>query len=110
MFLAQTLKNPFVNMLKCEDAVTRRKSSGKTQRLVMAIVVLIRNTTWRCGTLERSIVKHLYNRNTNFGKPEQSINDMLQNFRITGKKKNEFLDALKRLERRNIIRILRLVG
>lgn len=76
----------------------------------MAIVVLIRNTTWRCGTLERSIVRHLYKRNANFGKPEQSINDMLQNFKITGKKKNEFLDALRRLERRNIIRILRLVG
>jgi hypothetical protein len=97
-------------MLKWEDVVTRRKNSRKTQRLVMAIVVLIRNTTWRCGALERSIVKHLYNRNTNFGKPEQSISDMLQNFRITGKKKNEFLDALRRLERRNIVRILRLVG
>jgi hypothetical protein len=55
-------------------------------------------------------VKHLYKRNTNFGKPEQSINDLLQNFKITGKKKNEFLDALRRLERRNIVRILRLVG
>lgn len=33
------------------------------------------------------------------------LNEMLQNFKVTGKKKNEFLDALKRLERRNIIRI-----
>jgi len=38
--------------------------------------------------------------------PAIPIKDMLQNFKITGKKKNEFLDALKRLERRNIIRIL----
>jgi hypothetical protein len=33
------------------------------------------------------------------------IKDMIQNFKLTGKKRNEFLDALKRLERRNIVRI-----
>ena len=38
------------------------------------------------------------------------INDMLQNFKLTGKKKNEFLDAIRRLERRNIVRILRIVN
>jgi hypothetical protein len=31
---------------------------------------------------------------------------MIHNFRVTGKKKNEFLDALRRLERRKIVRIL----
>ena len=36
-----------------------RKSNEQT--LVRTIVVLIRNTTWRCGKLEKSIVKHLYN-------------------------------------------------
>jgi len=87
--------------------LTGRKKS-ETQRLVKAIVVLIRNTTWRCGKLERLIVKHLYKRNASFGKPEMPIKDMLQNFKLTGKKKNEFLDALRRLERRNIIRILKL--
>ncbi len=38
------------------------------------------------------------------------INDMLKNFKLTGKKKNEFLDAIRRLERRNIVRILRIVN
>ncbi|MGQ9506976.1 MAG: hypothetical protein ACUVTB_03835 [Candidatus Bathycorpusculaceae bacterium] len=38
------------------------------------------------------------------------IKDMIQSFNLTGKKKNEFLDALRRLERRNIIRILTIVG
>ena len=84
------------------------KRNSETQRLVKAIVILIRNTTWRCGRLERLIVKHLYKRNTRLGKPEMPIKDMLQNFKLTGKKKNEFLDALRRLERRNIIRILKL--
>jgi len=87
--------------------VPRRKNSEK---LVKAIVVLIRNTTWRCGKLERSIVRHLYRRNASFGKPEMPIKDMLQNFSLTGKKKNEFLDAIRRLERRNIVRILNITG
>jgi hypothetical protein len=87
-----------------------RKRKSETKRLVRAIVVLIRNTTWRCGKLERLIVKHLYRRNAGFGKPEMSIKDMLKNFKLTGKKKNEFLDAIRRLERRNIVRILRIVN
>jgi hypothetical protein len=87
-----------------------RKKKNETKKLAKAIAVLIRNTTWRCGKLERSIVKHLYKRNLNFGKPEMPITDMLRNFNLTGKKKNEFLDALRRLERRNIIRILTIVG
>jgi hypothetical protein len=89
--------------------LTGRKS-GETQRLVRAIVVLIRNTTWRCGKLERLIVRHLYRRNVSFGKPEIAINDLLKNFKFTGKKKNELLDAIRRLERRNIVKILSLVN
>jgi hypothetical protein len=87
-----------------------RKRNSESKRLVRAIVVLIRNTTWRCGKLERLIVKHLYKRNTSFGKPEMPIKDMLKNFELTGKKKNEFLDAIRRLERRNIVRILGIVN
>jgi len=34
-----------------------------------------------------------------------AVNDMIHKFELTGKKKNEFLDALRRLERRKIIRI-----
>lgn len=86
------------------------KRNSETQRLVRAIIVLLRNTTWRCGKLERLIVKHLYKRNAGFGKPEMPVKDMLQNFQLTGKKKNEFLDAIRRLERRNIIRISGIVN
>jgi len=89
--------------------LTGRKS-GETQKLIKAIVVLIRNTTWRCGRLERSIVKHLCKRSAGFGKPEMPVTDMLQSFKLTGKKKNEFLDAIRRLERRNIIRISNFVN
>lgn len=70
------------------------------------IVILIRNTTWRCGKLEKSIVKHLYKKNENFGNKGVAVKDMMQNLNFTGEKRNEFLDALKRLEKRNIVRIM----
>ncbi len=81
---------------------------GSDKKLVKAIVILLRNTTWRCGKLERSIVSHLYRRNTNFGRAGMPVKDMLQRFNVSGKKRNEFLDAIKRLERRNIVKIMTL--
>ncbi|MEM2946958.1 MAG: hypothetical protein QXN96_01825 [Candidatus Bathyarchaeia archaeon] len=81
----------------------RKKDRGRFRR---AIVVLIRNTTWRCGKLERLIVKHLHKESTGLGKLGTPLTDMLQSFKLSGKKRNEFLDAIKRLERRNIVKIL----
>ncbi len=86
------------------------KKGGETQRLVRAIVVLIRNTTWRCGKLERLIVRHLGKNRKSFGRPEMPVKEILRSFNVTGKKKNELLDAIKRLERRNIVRILSFVN
>ena len=82
----------------------RRKA--KEQTLVQTIVVLIRNTTWRCGRVEKSIVRHLYKRHRAFGKPRASIRDIMQNLNVTGAKKDECIDAIKRLEKRNIVKIL----
>ncbi len=82
------------------------KRQTNEQTLVRTIVVLIRNTTWRCGKLERSIVKHLHKRHENFGKSEMSVKDMMYNLNLAGEKRNEFLDALRRLEKRNIVRLL----
>jgi hypothetical protein len=76
------------------------------QTLVKQLVVLIRNTTWRCGRLEKSIVKHLHKKHENFGKKGVPVSDMMQNLDLSGEKKNEFLDALRRLEKRNIVRLL----
>ena len=82
-----------------------RGRKSKEQALVRTIVVLIRNTTWRCGKLEKSIVHHLYKRHQNFGKAEVSVKDIMLNLNITGEKKDECLDALRRLEKRNIVKI-----
>jgi hypothetical protein len=78
------------------------------QTLIRQFVVLIRNTTWRCGKLEKSIVKHLHKKYENFGKKGVPVSDMMQNLDFNGEKKNEFLDALRRLEKRNIVRLLSL--
>jgi len=82
------------------------RETSETRRLVRAIVVLIRNTTWKCGRLERLIVSYLNKKARGFGKPQIGVSDMIQNFDLTGKRNNDFLDAIRRLERRNIIRIL----
>ncbi len=82
------------------------KRGPTEQTFVRTIVILIRNTTWRCGKLERSIVKHLHKRHENFGKSEILVKDMMHNLNLAGEKRNEFLDALRRLEKRNIVRLL----
>ena len=82
------------------------RSNVREQTLVQTIVVLIRNTTWRCGKVEKSIVRHLYKRHRNFGKPGVSMGDIMKNLNLTGAKKDECIDAIKRLEKRNIVKIL----
>ena len=84
----------------------KEKKKRDSQKLVKAIVVLMHNTTWRCGKLERVIVNNLHRKKVNFGGPGVPIKEMIQSFKLTGKKRNEFLDAIRRLERRNIVRIL----
>jgi hypothetical protein len=78
----------------------------REQTLVRTLVILIRNTTWRCGKVEKSIVRHLYKRHRNFGKPGVSVRDIMQNLDLSGAKKDECIDAIKRLEKRNIVKIL----
>ncbi len=82
-----------------------RSRRTNEQTLVGTIVVLVRNSTWRCGKLEKSIVNHLYRRHQKFAKPEASVKDLMTNLNITGEKRDECLDALHRLEKRNIVEI-----
>jgi hypothetical protein len=76
------------------------------QTIVKTLVVLLRNTTWRCGKLERSIVRHLRNRRQNFGKSSVSVREIIFHLNVKDEKKSECIDAIKRLEKRNIVRIL----
>ena len=105
-FGAKTLKNDDASSPCKWGARDLPEGHKREKTLVKTLVVLIRNTTWRCGKLEKSIVKHLHKKHENLGKKEVYVNDIMQNLNFTGEKKNEFLDALKRLEKRNIVRLL----
>jgi len=80
--------------------------SGKdTQRMIRAIAVLLRNTTWKCGKVERLVVNYLREKIRKCGRARTPIKEMLHYFMLNGKQKSEFLDAIKRLEKRRIIKI-----
>ena len=86
-----------------------RASRGRKtneQTLVKTFVILCRNTTWRCGKLEKAIVQLLHKRNESFGKKDVSVKDIMANLKINNTKKDEYIDALKRLEKRNIIKLM----
>jgi len=82
-----------------------RRSREDARKLIKAIVVLLPNTTWRCGKIERLAVNYLRQKIRRYGYTQTSIKEMLQHFNLSGKKKREFLEAIKRLEKRRIIRI-----
>ena len=82
-----------------------RRSKEKTQRLIRAIAVLLRNTTWKCGRVERLAVNYLRRQFRTCGRVRIPIREMLQHFKLSGKRKSEFLDAIKRLEKRRIIKV-----
>jgi hypothetical protein len=82
-----------------------RRSKVEAQRMISALAVLLRNTTWKCGRVERLVVGYLGDQVRRFGRPRTPVNDMLQHFSLKGKQKSEFFDAIKRLEKRRIIRI-----
>ena len=81
-----------------------RVARGERRRLLEGIVVLIRDTAWKCGRVERTILEFL--RNDLRGRGRARIKDMLEKLEADGHKKSEFLDAIKRLEKRRIVKIL----
>lgn len=85
-----------------------RKPRDDPQKMISAVVILLRNTTWKCGKIERLIIEYLQSRLRRYGTAHSSINEMVQHFSFNGKQKSEFLDALKRLEKRRIVEIRRL--
>ncbi len=82
-----------------------RRPKGKTARMIKAFTVLLRNTTWKCGKIERLVVHYLSKQFRGGGRVRIPVREMLQHFSLTGKRKSEFLDAIKRLEKRRIIKI-----
>ena len=92
-------------MTKMRSEMLMSKSREKTRRMIKAITVLIRNTTWKCGRIERLVVNYLRRQLRTFGRVQIPVREMLHHFKLDGKRKNEFFDAIKRLEKRHIIRV-----
>lgn len=82
-----------------------RRTRDEAQKMIKSIVVLLRNTTWKCGRVEKLIVNHLQSQIRKCERPRIPVKEMLQHLKLSGKQKSEFLDAIKRLEKRQIIRI-----
>lgn len=76
---------------------------GRSSKLVEAVVALKRNTTWKCGRLERLILDYLSRQLRFCGRRKVPLREMIRHFGLKGKKRSEFIDAVRRLERRNII-------
>gem|GEM_PF-1636943 len=91
-----------VQRVKTLVCITRSRSQGQ----LAAFVVLLRDTTWKCGVAERLIVNYLRRQFQRCGCTRSSVNDMLEHFRLNGKQHHRFLDAMERLERRGIIKIV----
>ena len=82
-----------------------RKYKKETQKLFSSVIILLRNSTWKCGKIERTVVNYLRNHIRRYGTSWSYIRDMIHHLKLNGKQKSEFLDAIKRLEKRNIIKI-----
>ncbi|MBS7639068.1 MAG: hypothetical protein QW804_00500 [Candidatus Bathyarchaeia archaeon] len=85
-----------------------RRAKSEGQKMLRAVVVLLRNTTWKCGKVERLVIQYLQSHLLKYGSPRSSVMEMAQYFNLNGKQKSEFFDALRRLEKRHIIEIRRL--
>ena len=81
-------------------------TESASQRLRRAFVVLLRNTTWKCGTVERLIVNYLRRQIKHCRHTHFSVKDMLENFEVKKKQQRRFFDAIERLESRGIIKIV----
>jgi hypothetical protein len=81
-------------------------SGIRSKRVVKAFVVLLRNTTWKCGTVERLVVNYLRRQIQQYGYRRSSIKDLLEHFEVQETQHHRFFEAMERLEKRGIIKIV----
>ena len=74
-------------------------------KMVEAVAMLLRNSTWKCGRIQRLIVNYLRSQRREF-RVKIPVREMLQHFKLNGMRKSEFFEAIKRLEKRRIITVM----
>ena len=88
-----------INMI----CITRKAVS---QRLPRAFIVLLRDTTWKCGNVERLVVNYMRRQVRNHRGTPFSVKDILEDFEVKKHQQRRFFDAIERLEKRGIIKII----
>jgi hypothetical protein len=83
------------------------KVSGiRSKRMIQAFIVLLRNTTWKCGSVERRVVDYLRRQKQCCGYAPSSVTDLLEHFEVQETQHQRFFEAMQRLERRGIIKVM----
>ena len=78
-------------------------SPRKSRRMVEALITLKRDTAWKCGKLERLVLTYLRRQLRLYGRTRVPLKEMISHLTLKGRSKSEFIDAVRRLERRNIV-------
>jgi len=78
-------------------------SRKERQRMLNMSVKLRKLSTWKCGRVERLIIRHLQHAAERSGRAVCKVADMVRHLDLKGRARGELLDALKRLEKRYII-------
>ncbi|PVX26549.1 MAG: hypothetical protein CW716_05755 [Candidatus Bathyarchaeum sp.] len=81
-------------------------SGIRSKRMIKAFVVLLRNTTWKCGVVERRVVTYLRGKRQNGEFTQSSVNDMFEHFEVDENEHQRFFEAMDRLEKRGIIKVI----
>ena len=81
-----------------------RVSEVETKRMLETTIVLLRNTTWKCGRVERLIVNYLRKRLKRRGCTK--VKDVLEDVKYKKIQNYQFFESIRRLEKRSIIKLV----
>ena len=81
-------------------------SGIESQRMLETTAELRRNTTWKCGKIERRLVNYLQRQLKQSGCTKSSVKEMLQHFKTKEMQHYQFFEAMERLEKRGIIKLV----
>ncbi|MCW4016051.1 MAG: hypothetical protein NWF06_06760 [Candidatus Bathyarchaeota archaeon] len=83
-----------------------RTSKSRSKRMLNAFVVLARNTTWKCGRIERLVINYLQLQLKQYGCTQASVKEILRHLKLKKSQKRQLFEAMERLEKRGIIQIV----
>jgi len=83
-----------------------RPPSKETLRIRTGTVKLLRRTMWKCGYIERKIIKFLLKKVGHRASSKEIIKHIIETYGPTkGELLREITEAIRRLERRYVIKV-----